>query len=498
MALTRKERAKQQETKRMSGLKYIGIFCCLLAFSGRAQISFFKAYSDQGYEVGEGIVQLADSGYLLTGSTSSATANAQAFIAQVDSMGNRLWTKTYGGNESERGRRIFYVENDGIYVAGQSNSGTNFHDAYFFKTDPDGNLLYEKTYGSPAYDNILDGVMLPDTSFLLVGETYDTPNERENMYLMRIDKTGDTLWTKNIGSDGKDVARSVQMLNDTIVYIAGEYYVADSLQGKAMLMRLHIDGTVEWIKTFGANGVYAFNDLHISGTTIRVVGNHVYNAETGYRHQYVFRCDDNGIPDIQYDDVHDGDFSFEHLVHFGSDPDHFYFCTKASDSPEIVTYEDGSDVVVYRFNGGGMYYVGPSFFPSNTGDDVVNEAISTSDGGAMLIGWNERPVNGGSNVILIKIGPNDQFAFSHTIPQMESLVSIEETKAESVGFYPNPVQDVLFIPAAGKNTVQVYDQLGKLVLEKSVTDGKLNVSGLNPGLYFLSTGESGKQKFLKE
>lgn len=481
----------------MSKLTYTGLFCCLLAFSGRAQISFFKAYSDLGYEVGEGIVQLTDSSYLLTGSTSSVAPNAQAFISQVDSMGNRLWTKTYGGSESERGRRIFHVENDGIYVAGQSNSGTSFHDIYFFKTDLSGNLVYEKRFGSPAYDNIFDGVMLPDTSFLLVGETHDTASEQENIYLLRINKLGDTLWTRNIGSEGKDVARAVAMLNDTIVMVAGEYYDIDSLTGKAMLMRLHVNGTVEWIKKYGVQGKYAFNDLHIQGTTIRAVGNHEYDAETGYRHQYIFRCDDAGVPDIQYDDVHDGDFSFEHLIQYGSNADDFYFCTKVSDSPQIVTYEDGSDVVIYKFNGG-MFYNGLSFFPSNTGDDVVNEAIPTSDGGAMLVGWNERPVNGGSNLILVKIGPNDDFAFSHTIPQVESLVSLKEESAESFTVYPNPVHDVLFIEVPGKKPViRVYDQLGNVIIQETLSDGQLNVGKLAPGIYFLKAGGQTIGKFLK-
>ena len=481
----------------MARLKFLVFCCCFLAVSGRAQISFFKAYSDQGYEVGEGIVQLADSSYLLTGSTSSVTASSQAFISQVDSMGNRLWTKSYGGSESERGRRIFHVENDGIYIAGQTNSGAGFHDVYFFKTDLAGNLLYEKSYGSPAYDNIYDGVMLPDTSFILVGETYNTANENQNLYLLRINRMGDTLWTKNIGSEGRDVARAVAMLNDTIVLIAGEYFVADSLQGKAMLMRMHVDGTVEWTKTYGLNGNYQFNDLHIQGTTVRAVGSHVYNENTGYKHQYVFRCDENGVPDIQYDDLHDGDFSFEHLVQYSSNPDNFYFCTRASDSPEINTYQDGCDLLVYRFTGSGMYYIGPSFFPSNTGNDVANEAIPTSDGGAMLIGWNEHPLNGGSNLILVKIGPNEEFDFSHTVPEVESLVNLEEQAGNALSLYPNPVSDVLFIEAPVEVKIAVYDQLGHAVVSERLIDGKLDVSPLSPGVYFLEVDGHITNKFFK-
>jgi hypothetical protein len=255
------------------------IFSLLISFTHFSQISFYKTFSDGGYDVGEGVVQLADSSYLITGSSSSFQENNQAFILKLDSLGNKIWSNHYGGSESDRGRRIFHVPNDGIYVVGQTNSFGNFYDAYFFKTDENGSFLFEKNYGSSAYENILDAVMLKDTSFILVGETTNTPNESENIYLLRINKFGDTLWTKNFGSEQKDVARSIQILNDTIVYIAGEYYVEDSLTQKALLIRMHIDGTLEWLKTFGNIGKSAFNDIHVFENQIRAVG---YNQSENF------------------------------------------------------------------------------------------------------------------------------------------------------------------------------------------------------------------------
>ena len=134
--------------KAMKRIKLILFFVLTLAsFSVKSQIAFFKAYSDNGYDKGEGIVQLQDSSYLVTGSSSSFSSSSQAFILKVDSLGNRLWSKNFGGIETEKGRRIFHVPNDGIYVVGQTNSYANkFYDAYFFKTDEVGNLLYEKNY----------------------------------------------------------------------------------------------------------------------------------------------------------------------------------------------------------------------------------------------------------------------------------------------------------------------------------------------------------------
>jgi hypothetical protein len=116
----------------MSFLKYLIVF--IVPFWSMSQISFFRTYSNGGFDRGEGVCQLKDSSYLITGSSSSFTDSKQAFIMHVDSLGNFLWSKHYGGNEADKGRRIFGVENDGIYVIGQSNSvGTSFYDAYFLK-----------------------------------------------------------------------------------------------------------------------------------------------------------------------------------------------------------------------------------------------------------------------------------------------------------------------------------------------------------------------------
>ena len=484
----------------MKPLRLIVLCCCLPAFSCRAQIAFFKAYSDAGYDVGEGIVQLPDSSYLLTGSTSSVLDHSQAFITQADSMGNRLWTKTYGGNESDRGRRIFYVENDGIYVAGQSNSfGSSFHDVYFFKTDPAGNLIYEKTYGSGSYDNVLDAVMLKDTSFILAGETYNTVNELENIYLLRIDKNGDTLWTKNLGTEGRDFARGISLLNDTTVIIAGAYYVADSLTEKAMLMRLHINGSLTWIKTYGNFGKYCFNDLAIENNIIRAVGENQSDLGlSGNKDTYMLRCDPDGNADIQYSEVHDGSFCYEHIVHYGSGTENYLFGARVSNSSDVSTYSEGDDLLIYKFHEG-MYYNGASFNPSNIGNDIANQMIATSDGGAIAIGWNENPLNGGSNLILVKIGPNEYFPYSHTLPDFESLVELEEKAGPVFQVYPNPVKTLIFLPASfsGEETV-IYNALGQKVLS-ALFSGEMNVASLDPGIYYLKTGQNEHMfRFVKE
>ncbi|MFM8242588.1 MAG: hypothetical protein ACKN86_07265, partial [Crocinitomicaceae bacterium] len=80
----------------------------VFAFSGFSQISFYKLYSGTGYDKGEGVVQLADSSYTITGSSSSWSGNSDAFLLHLDSLGNYKWSRNYGGDEADIGRRVLF------------------------------------------------------------------------------------------------------------------------------------------------------------------------------------------------------------------------------------------------------------------------------------------------------------------------------------------------------------------------------------------------------
>ena len=70
------------------GVKLITLLFCFLSGSlAFGQISFYKLFTNNGYDFGQGVVQLEDSSYLITGSSSSfLEAPSQAFIMKIDSM----------------------------------------------------------------------------------------------------------------------------------------------------------------------------------------------------------------------------------------------------------------------------------------------------------------------------------------------------------------------------------------------------------------------------
>lgn len=66
--------------------------------------------------------------------------------------------------------------------------------------------------------------------------------------------------------------------------------------------------------------------------------------------------------------------------------------------------------------------------------------------------------------------------------------------------HPNPVQNgVVFIESdlEGPKTVRIFDLFGKMVLERRLSDGKLNLGALIPGVYMVQLHQNGHRAIKK-
>ena len=58
-------------------------------------------------DIGNSVLQTKDGGYILTGNTESyGEGSTDIYVIKTDTNGNMLWTKTFGGSESEYGKSI--------------------------------------------------------------------------------------------------------------------------------------------------------------------------------------------------------------------------------------------------------------------------------------------------------------------------------------------------------------------------------------------------------
>ncbi|HOZ29374.1 MAG TPA: hypothetical protein PLL66_00485, partial [Bacteroidales bacterium] len=139
-------------------MKQILSFCFLVLFVGGYLLSqpivqFDKTYGGSGCEDGRSAKQTPDGGYVMMGRTDSYGAGLNdIYLVKTDENGDVLWTKTYGGMGEEKigwamKHNIILTKDGGFVIVGYTNSyGNGDYDIFLIKTDINGDTLWTKTY----------------------------------------------------------------------------------------------------------------------------------------------------------------------------------------------------------------------------------------------------------------------------------------------------------------------------------------------------------------
>ena len=458
-------------------------FFLLLTNLSFGQIKFYNLYTDNGVDLGEGIVQLEDSSYVVTGSSSSFWGGAsQAFLMKIDSLGNYVWSNQYGGIEYESSRRVLYKKNVGFYMCGFTSSmGNGGFDFYLAKTDESGTLEWEKTIGGPGWEKVNDAIMTADTGAILVGETTSFPENNKNIYIVRTNKDGDTLWTKTIGGSGEDYATSITKLDDSLYFLTGSYYNEDSLMSKAWAAKIQDNGRVFWEKNYGVVGPSWINGAVYDGALMQCVGGSDVNGSD----LDAFNCviDTGGGYWGEYVAPSTGDYENYGIAQYGP-LNEFYTTTSVDDAG---SFPIGVDLVVHKFTSG--YSFVNSFGLSHDKDDIANHIIPTSDGSAIIVGYTTGVISGGNEIFVCKVGPNSDYPDVINDLQVGNVVTvIEEELNDKIHVYPNPSNGVVNVKTDNPifNELVIYSVQGERILtQKFSFEEQVDFSTLTNGYYYL-------------
>jgi len=186
--------------------KILAVICFCAVFSNcskapgttTASTSGVKLYGDRYGEILRSFKPTADGGYVFGGYTiTSAYLGEQGFIQKTDKNGNLSWFQTYGGPNQE----IFNIvqpTSDGGFIAAGSSGPDYYHDsAYIVKTDGEGTVIWQKYF--PGYllgAYFHDVKETPDHGFVAIGYCY--AYAENPLYIVRLDQSGDSLWTRKI------------------------------------------------------------------------------------------------------------------------------------------------------------------------------------------------------------------------------------------------------------------------------------------------------------
>mgnify|MGYP000701744144 CR=1 FL=1 len=231
----------------------LSLFISLNAQKDTAYIYTFGGEND---EQGRDIELTLDSGFIMVGSTSSFGAgNSDIYMVKVDSNINYQWSAAIGHEFTEFGHAVKQTADSGYIVCGYTNSiGAGNYDAYLVRTDKNGKLLWEKTFGGFDWDFAYDLEITADGGFLLVGETHSLGAGNADAYLIKTDKDGNLLWEKTLGGTGKDIAHGLISTNDGNFAFCGENASKNPAnKGDAWLVKFDGNGDTLFDKTYGNN-----------------------------------------------------------------------------------------------------------------------------------------------------------------------------------------------------------------------------------------------------
>jgi len=428
------------------------------------QNTFYKLYHYNGDAHGYCVRQTADGGFIVAGYTyNSDSLNEDALVFKTNNLGDTIWTKKYGGNgeyDDQEAKSIIETGGGGytftgvdwvtsgsygLYLKGISSTGSElWEQTHKFSLDMNGNDIVPATgggyvtagyYGAYSYFSYImlnkynsngdtawsklynfsgsmhaNSLRAPDAShgngYIILGRIYF--NSSYDMYAIRTNDNGDTLWTKNYGGSYDEEGKCVQQTSDGGYILAGYQENANGYNN-IYVIKINSSGGIQWEKSYGVEN----------------------NDERG---KFILQTSDNGF--VIAGDMHTtSNYDDVFLMKINSNGDSLWSKIYSGPSYESAEWMD-------NVTGGGFVITGSA---TDNFDDVVL-LIKTDANGNVVSGINESAAQS----TIVKIYPNP---FSiNTIIKINSNTQIQNA---SLSIYNIIGDEVHTINGINSNEIKI-------------------------------------------
>ena len=276
-----------------------------LKLSNNGNLLWEKTFGFSGADYGTTLLEAKDGGFLITGvldvSGSNGEGNSKSratkhtggdyWAIKTDQAGNLEWSQFFGGSFTEVPLGIIETDDNNFIVVGSSDS-TDFnisnskgsYDFWITKLAPNGNLIWEKSFGGTQIDEAKAITNTNDGNFLIVGDTrskdkdVSVNNGAADVWILKISTEGNLIWEKTIGGSNFDVARAVYRTQDNGFLIAGSSRSLDNGfenkgQNDALILKIDDSGNLLWQKTFGGSEIdFFYGVVELNNTAVVAVG----------------------------------------------------------------------------------------------------------------------------------------------------------------------------------------------------------------------------------
>jgi len=221
---------------------------------------WWRLFGGSGYEEAYSLEATLDGGYIVAGYSTTVDPSGDFYVVKTDAEGNLLWDNKYGGSDSDVGRSVQQTSEGGYIIAGQTRSyGGGNDDVYLVKVDSVGNFEWDHAYGGTVSETGFLVQQTSDGGYIIAGFIW-LESQNMDMYLVKTDASGDTLWVRNFGGGLWEKGYAVRQTPDGGYIVAGFTASFGAGAYDVYLIKVDADGNLLWDRTYGGTsyeGAYA-------------------------------------------------------------------------------------------------------------------------------------------------------------------------------------------------------------------------------------------------
>ncbi|MHA2328703.1 MAG: hypothetical protein ACXACR_09295 [Candidatus Hodarchaeales archaeon] len=210
------------------------------------------------------LIQTVDGGFVFTGRVGSQDiCRMDAWLVKTDGNGIMQWNQTYGGTEEDCTEAVLQTTGGGFVLAGSTSSqGAGKSDAWLIKTDRYGMMEWNQTYGGTEEDGAEAIIQTADGGYALAGFTRSRGAEDSDAWLIKTDRNGTVEWNQTYGEDLDDKAFTLfQLANGSFVLFG--YFGHHLEEGRCLMGEYHSDTFDHaWLLVTDKNGVLNQNFIY--------------------------------------------------------------------------------------------------------------------------------------------------------------------------------------------------------------------------------------------
>lgn len=215
----------------------------------------FKIFGGSCSDWGKSVQQTADGGYIIAGATCSYGEGLNdAWLIKTNGAGDTVWTKTFGGSKNDEGESVQQTTDGGYIIAGFTSSfGAGAYDVWLIKTDTSGDTVWTKTFGGGSRDQGFSVQQTTDGGYIIAGNTASYGAGAVDVWLIKTNASGDMIWDKTFGGSENDEGFSVQQTSDGGYIIAGCTGYSMDTYYDVFVIKTDASGDSAWTRAFGGS-----------------------------------------------------------------------------------------------------------------------------------------------------------------------------------------------------------------------------------------------------